>query len=331
MKKIITLLSATTILGLFSANNINAATQVHDLKADWSDTENPNGTWSYRWGESLLVSNPFPWVGTGYTWCPFGCGSQFSVPTIEKVAGTVKSYAPLLSIYPGVIEDGDVLILPGTLPGTGGNILWTAPENGTIDISGSVWSADETGTLCGFNPDGSTYLVPSSWSLTQNGTALSDGAIRSTMCLISDPRSSPDDFSLGSGGAAALQNISVAAGDQVVLAFSGPGSITGVGINFAITLTPDSVDPVSAVEDLAETVAAMNLQNGIANSLDSKLDAALSVLIDLNLNSDGAACNSLQAFISAVQAQRGKKITNVQSDQLIASAQQIKSMLNCVN
>jgi hypothetical protein len=332
MKKIITLLSATTILGLFAANNMNAATQVYDLKADWSDTQNPNGTWSYRWGGSLLVNNPFPWVGAGYSGCqPHTCAGFLSVPTIEKVSGSVKSYAPLLSIYPGVIEDGDVLVLPGLLPGTGGNILWTAPESGTIDISGSLWSADESGTLCEFNLDGPMTLVPASWTLTRNGGALSDGTIRSTICLISDPRSSPDDFSLGSGGAAALQNIPVAAGDQVVLAFGGAGSVQGVGINFSITLTPDSVDPVSAVEDLAETVAAMNLQNGIENSLDAKLDAALNVLTDVNVNNDGAACNSLQAFISAVQAQRGKKITNAQADQLIASAQQIKAMLNCAN
>ena len=75
----------------------------------------------------------------------------------------------------------------------------------------------------------------------------------------------------------------------------------------------------------------MNLQNGIENSLDSKLDAAVGALIDVNVNNDGAACNSLAAFINAVEAQRGNKLTDAQADQLIASAQQIRALLNCGN
>lgn len=92
-----------------------------------------------------------------------------------------------------------------------------------------------------------------------------------------------------------------------------------------------SVDPVPAIENLAIAVLEMNLQNGIENSLDSKLDAALDALRDANLNNDGAACNSLAAFINAVEAQRGNKITSAQADQLIASAQQIQATLNCGN
>jgi len=124
-------------------------------------------------------------------------------------------------------------------------------------------------------------------------------------------------------------NVEVQAGDYVELVF--PYYYGGLGVNFTITLTTDSVDPVSAIENLALTVIAMNLQNGIANSLDSKLDAAINALIDANFNNGGAACNSLAAFISAVEAQRGKKITNTQADQLIASAQQIRGLLNCGN
>jgi len=128
----------------------------------------------------------------------------------------------------------------------------------------------------------------------------------------------------------------VAAGDQVVLEIgNGSDGLLGaqeIRVNFTINLTPrDSGDPIAAMEDLAITVFEMNLQNGISNSLDSKLDAALNALVDANVNNDGAACNSLGAFINAVQAQRGKKITNAQADQLIVSAQQIKTMLNCGN
>ena len=112
---------------------MNAAPQVYDLKADWSGTQNPNGAWSYRQGDSLLINSPIPWVGANYG----GCGASIlwppSVPAVEKVNGIVKAYDCMLFVSDGYIEDGDVLVAPGI----GGNILWTAPSTGTIDISGA--------------------------------------------------------------------------------------------------------------------------------------------------------------------------------------------------
>jgi hypothetical protein len=67
----------------------------------------------------------------------------------------------------------------------------------------------------------------------------------------------------------------------------------------------------------------LNLQQGIENSLDSKLDAAYKALDDLNENNDVAAINAIQAFINAVDAQRGNKISNEQADELITAAQAI--------
>ena len=60
--------------------------------------------------------------------------------------------------------------------------------------------------------------------------------------------------------------------------------------------------------------------------LDSKLDTAVNALIDANFNDDGAAWNSLDAFINAVQAQRAKKIPSAQADELIALAQEIQDL-----
>ena len=70
-----------------------------------------------------------------------------------------------------------------------------------------------------------------------------------------------------------------------------------------------------------------NLQQGIENSLDAKLDSALNALSDVNQNNNQAAINSLQAFINAVNAQRGSKITNEQADALVAVAQAIINSL----
>lgn len=83
-----------------------------------------------------------------------------------------------------------------------------------------------------------------------------------------------------------------------------------------------------AVDDLIDVVISFNLQNGIENSLDQKLEAAQNALDDININNNAAAINSLQAFINAVEAQRGIKITNEQADVLIAAATEIINYLS---
>jgi hypothetical protein len=77
------------------------------------------------------------------------------------------------------------------------------------------------------------------------------------------------------------------------------------------------------IQELTETVIDLNLQQGISNSLDAKLGAALAALDDVNNNNDVAAINTLNAFINAVEAQRGNKISNEDADALIATAQAI--------
>ena len=82
------------------------------------------------------------------------------------------------------------------------------------------------------------------------------------------------------------------------------------------------------LRELAVDIVELNLQNGIENSLDVKLDAALQALVDINANNDVAAVNSLQAFINAVEAQRGNKIPAADADALIAAAQAIIDSLS---
>lgn len=86
--------------------------------------------------------------------------------------------------------------------------------------------------------------------------------------------------------------------------------------------------PQEAIEDLILLTEDMNLQNGINNSLDAKLDAVLKALEDANEKNDVAAINALNAFINAVEAQRGNKISEADADILIAAALDIIAMLN---
>jgi hypothetical protein len=76
-------------------------------------------------------------------------------------------------------------------------------------------------------------------------------------------------------------------------------------------------------QDLATTVFSLNLQQGIANSLNAKLQKSLAIIDDLNGDNSQGTIGSLNAFINQVNAQRGKKISNTEADILIAQAQEI--------
>jgi len=131
-------------------------------------------------------------------------------------------------------------------------------------------------------------------------------------------------------------------GDEVAINYYNDGPLTvvyegGTQVDLIIdcqegaTVTlaaPGPVDPVQLIQDLIDKVASFNLHQGIDNSLDAKLDAALNALDDVNANNDVAAINTLQAFINAVEAQRDNKITDAQATELIADAQAIIDLLS---
>ena len=87
------------------------------------------------------------------------------------------------------------------------------------------------------------------------------------------------------------------------------------------------LDPVELLLNLMQDVMDVNLQHGIENALVAKLEAALQVLEDVNGNNDVAAVNSLDAFINLVEAQKGKKISDMDANALIAAAQEIINLL----
>jgi hypothetical protein len=79
--------------------------------------------------------------------------------------------------------------------------------------------------------------------------------------------------------------------------------------------------------ELIEKVTALNVNHGIINSLDAKLDAAAGTLGDFNDNNDIAAQMNLSAFINAVEAQRGNAIPEQDAEELIADATEILLLL----
>ncbi|MEN8130581.1 MAG: hypothetical protein ABFS45_10400 [Pseudomonadota bacterium] len=100
-----------------------------------------------------------------------------------------------------------------------------------------------------------------------------------------------------------------------------PLDSTIIGLPYTLSLiVEDDLTPVEQIEQLINIVQSLNLQTGIDNSLDAKLDAALQALSDVNQNNNVAAINTLEAFINATLAQRGSHIPEAEVDEIIALA-----------
>ena len=117
----------------------------------------------------------------------------------------------------------------------------------------------------------------------------------------------------GSGGGGGGSNLVPAGGSATI----------GVEAPF-VTISYKAAAP--AITDLRELVAGLGIHHGIANALDSKLRAALAAL---EADDTAGACDSMQAFLNQVRAQRGKKLTVAQALQLTAAANEIRAILDC--
>lgn len=196
----------------------------YDLRADWSNLANPNGVWSYNTGAAPLPYTA-SWTGDLFSAPQPGWGG--TVPFSTLVPVWFQSAATPLSIPGFDWQIGDVVVhtqdeING--PGLGpANVTWTSPLSGAIDISGAAWMGRDAGRA-------------DQWSVLVRNALVSQGDISS-----GDPysRASPFDFAAGSGGAGALQNIPVSAGDLVELRVTRT-TVFGdyVGVNFTIQATP---------------------------------------------------------------------------------------------
>ncbi|HEV2207862.1 MAG TPA: hypothetical protein VG167_03755 [Verrucomicrobiae bacterium] len=109
------------------------------LVNNWSDTQNPNGVWSYNQGNSpITVSQPLFWgqVAWSYLWFGDGAILRGSAPTGIDPFGT--PVPPAHDWLPG-----DVMMHALSIPYGGDstflNVTWTSPADGIIDIAGRAW------------------------------------------------------------------------------------------------------------------------------------------------------------------------------------------------
>ena len=203
-----------------------ASGAVYDLKTQWSDAANPNGVWTYREGANALP-HIASWQSAlgGYTsaqpgWARSENGND-RLPFWNKSLG----FEDFAHDY----QAGDVVVHttdPTNGVGQGSaNVIWTSPDATPFAaITGGVWMGRDIGRS-------------DHWALFKNSTLLTEGDIAS-----GDPfsRAAPFSLAAGTGGAAAVSNIPIVAGDKLELRFtqtSGSGDF--VGMNFTVTTAPE--------------------------------------------------------------------------------------------
>jgi hypothetical protein len=114
-------------------------------------------------------------------------------------------------------------------------------------------------------------------------------------------------------------------GREIFLGFE--GSLGDRLVSAELTSLTASSTATDLLDDLVQRVISLNLQGGVSNSLDAKLDAVMNAIDDSHEGNDAAARNAMYAFMNAVEAQRGKKLTGPQADQLIGVAQAVVAAL----
>jgi hypothetical protein len=132
------------------------------------------------------------------------------------------------------------------------------------------------------------------------------------------------DFGDGASGSGMTVTHSYAGGGPVTITLTVTDDVGATGTDTAVVI----VQTLSqAIGSLTGLVAGYNLQHGIANSLDAKLQNAQAALVAANAGQRQDAASKLLAFITAVETQRGKELSNEQADVLEALATRILSVL----
>ena len=127
------------------ATGIGASAQVYDATADFSPTNNPNGTWSYGWSSTL--------------------GSTYNLDTVRSGGGWTGPIVTNFGSFPYVQnnQDGVNLLMH---PGPNGEysvLRWTAPNSG-------MWRVDAIFSAYFQGPTTDVHVL-------NNGTALFNGNI----------------------------------------------------------------------------------------------------------------------------------------------------------
>lgn len=204
-----------------------AASTTFSLSANWSNTSNPNGPWSYNQGSTALpLVSDWTAAGTAFVgcnqpaWAPSNNSGDFLPAEMKANSCTAKDLGTDPHNKLPNVDAGDIVV--HTVDSANGNpangvanFVLTVPEGdaGLYTISGSVWDAglDE--------PD-----RPQDWELLINGVKKASGVLSGSVS-----RSEAQTIHISA---------TLAAGDKVELElFKDAASAFGyfVGVNLSIT------------------------------------------------------------------------------------------------
>ena len=181
------------------------------LAADWSDTANPNGVWSYGGLDTgLLWGSGFDLLSVHQSaWLPgdLGANQPAWADTAGGFPGWFKSKGTGLWDCPS----GKVACHTPTV------LKWTSTHTGQINISGSLWPLRNLGRTI-------------NWELKHNQTVISGGLLQ-----WGSTSGNPQGFETGSGGSVVLSR-SVKEGDVIELRFYKAGTYDDfVGVNMYVS------------------------------------------------------------------------------------------------
>ena len=163
-----------------------AAEDVYDVQADWSDLNNPNGSWGYREADNFLPAVA-SWQQTLGGWTIAQPGWARSEDGNDRLPFWFRSNGSETLRTDWFA--GDIVVHSwDALNGAGNgdaNLTWTSPINAPVDISGSVWIGRDIGRAV-------------DWKLWVNGIQLTGGSLFSGDAF---DRANPFDLASGSGGA----------------------------------------------------------------------------------------------------------------------------------
>lgn len=226
-------LLTVSVAPLLLATAVSAG--VADLKADWSDTVNPNpasyGTWRLNQGNTLLSDvNSWTLIPGVDGWGPAANVTSNSTPFFFKtksagLTNNTTGIGPDYQVGDVVMHAQDIYTGPGN---TQGNVTWTSPGADTVSVSGVLWPTRiffqrENKYSLVLNPAGSNTVLAS-------GFILEDGSVS---------RATPLTFNIPS--------LVIQPGDVLRLQIERSGRVTGIqadaadftGFNITISSVPE--------------------------------------------------------------------------------------------
>jgi len=184
------------------------ASSTYDLNTTWGNgagTNNPQGQWSLRYGTDLLPQHY--WLGSESAWL-----WDWSGATVPSFA--FETLTKWNDCLPGdIVMQGD-----SSASAPHANILWIAPSNGTINISGRTWDA--------YGGRGGA------WTLSVGGSQVAGGTIAGSSKRTSPGVSFAENILPGQG----ITNAQVVTGTQVI--FSQDYGTAGVEMTISFEGAP---------------------------------------------------------------------------------------------